>query len=85
MGDLGFLLSGCSPAERAARLRELRALAMVYLGLRHPATAALGDPTAVDRALAELGAIPALRRRRLLCAYAALLGKPAKEQPVCAK
>jgi hypothetical protein len=70
MGDLGFLLSGCSPAEQAARLRELRALALVYLGPAHPATtalaAAIGDPTAVDRALAELGAVPALRRRRLL-------------------
>jgi hypothetical protein len=30
--DLGFLLSDCSPAEQAARLRELRALALVYLG-----------------------------------------------------
>jgi hypothetical protein len=29
----------------------------------------------VARALAELGAIPALRRRRLLCAYAALIAK----------
>jgi hypothetical protein len=35
--------------------------------------AAIGDPTAVDRALAELGAVPALRRRRLLCAYGALM------------
>jgi hypothetical protein len=33
----------------------------------------------------RLGEALALRRRRLLCAYAALLGKPAKEQPVCAK
>jgi hypothetical protein len=41
MGDLGFLLSGCSPAEQAARLRELRALALVYLGPAHPATIAL--------------------------------------------
>jgi hypothetical protein len=24
MGDLGILLSGCSPVEQAARLRELR-------------------------------------------------------------
>ncbi|HEX3410640.1 MAG TPA: hypothetical protein VHT00_02885 [Stellaceae bacterium] len=79
MADLGFLLSGCLPAEQAARLRELRALALVYLGLRHPVTAALGeaigDPSMVDRALAELGAVPALRRRRLLCAYAALIVK----------
>jgi hypothetical protein len=38
MGDLGFLVSGCSPSEHAARLRELRALALVYLGPAHPAT-----------------------------------------------
>jgi hypothetical protein len=79
MGDLGFLLSGCSSSEHAARLRELRALALVYLGLRHPVTAALseaiGDPSMVDRALTELGMVPALRRRRLLCTYAALIGK----------
>jgi hypothetical protein len=47
-------------------------LALVYLGLRHPVTAALAeairDPNAVDRALAELDAVPALRRRRLLSA-----------------
>jgi hypothetical protein len=79
MGDLGFLVSGCSPSEQAARLRELRALSLVYLGLRHPVTAALseaiGDPSMVDRALAELGAVPALGRRRLLCAYGALMVK----------
>jgi hypothetical protein len=73
MADLGFLLSGCSPSEHAARLRELRALSLVYLGLRHPATAALGeavgDPSMVDRALAELGAVSPLRRRRLLCLW----------------
>jgi hypothetical protein len=54
-------------------------LALVYLGQRHPATAALdkaiGDPAAVGRALAELGAVPALRRRRLLRAYGALMVK----------
>jgi hypothetical protein len=37
-------------------------LALVYLGLRHPVTAALGeaigDPSMVDRALIELGAGP---------------------------
>jgi hypothetical protein len=79
MGDLGFLVSGCSPSEHAARLRELRALSLVYLGLRHPVTVALGeaigDPSMFDRALAELDAVPALRRRRLLCAYGALMVK----------
>jgi hypothetical protein len=75
---LAFLLDGVSEAERMARCRELRALSLVYLGLRHPVTVALGvavvDPTATDRALAELGAIPALRRGRLLASYGALMG-----------
>jgi hypothetical protein len=80
MGErLVFLLDSIPEAERTARCRELRASALVYLGLRHPVTAALGeaigDPSMVDRALAELGAVPALRRRRLLCAYGALIAK----------
>jgi hypothetical protein len=37
MGErLAFLLDGVPEAERTARCRELRALAFVYLGLRHP-------------------------------------------------
>jgi hypothetical protein len=52
MGErLAFLLDGVPEAERTARCRELRALALVYLGLRHPVTAALseaiGDPSMV--------------------------------------
>jgi hypothetical protein len=44
MGEpLAFLFDGVPEAERRARCRELRALALVYLGLRHPATAALGE------------------------------------------
>jgi hypothetical protein len=78
VGDLGFLLSGCSPAEHAARLRELRALALVYFGLRHPVTAALGeaigDLSMVDRALAD-----SVRSRLCdgagCCAYGALMTK----------
>jgi hypothetical protein len=80
MGErLAFLFDGIPEAERTAGCRELRALALVYLGLRHPLTAALGeaidDPSMVDRALTELGMVPALRRRRLLCTYTALIGK----------
>jgi hypothetical protein len=76
-GNLDFLLTGLPEAERAARCRELRALALVFIGLRHPATVALaeaiGDPAAGPRALALLDAVPALPRRRLLSAYGALM------------
>jgi hypothetical protein len=74
---LAFLLDGISETERMGRCRELRALALVYCGLGHPATKALGaaitDPTMTDRALIEINAIPALRRRRLLASYLALM------------
>jgi hypothetical protein len=80
MADLGFLLSGCSSAEQAARLRALRALALVYLGPAHPATialaAAIADPSTEEEALAQIDALPALRRRRLLASYGALMTKP---------
>jgi hypothetical protein len=74
--SLGFLISGTAEAECAARLRELRALALVYCGAAHPATLALAeaiaDPTTAARALAHLDGLPALQRRRLLSAYGAL-------------
>jgi hypothetical protein len=73
---LAFLLDGVPEVERMARCRELRALALVYCGSAHPATEALGaaitDPAMTDRALIEIDAIPALRRRRLLASYGAL-------------
>jgi hypothetical protein len=82
MGDLGFLLSGCSPSEHTARLRELRALALVYLGPAHPATtalaAAVADPAMTERALGLVGDLPALRKRRLLATYAAIMGGRSK-------
>jgi hypothetical protein len=85
---LAFLLDGVPEAERIARCRELRALALVYCGLAHPATealgAAIGDPAMIGRALAELDAIPALRRRRLLASYGALLPPPTRS-PSCAR
>ena len=75
--NFDFLLTSISEPERAARCRELRALAFVYLGLRHPATVALAeavaDPAAAALALALLDAVPALPRRRLLSAYGALI------------
>jgi hypothetical protein len=80
MGErLAFLLGGIPEAERMARLRELRALSLVYLGLRHPVTTALAaavtDPAETDQALTVLDALPALRRRRLLASYGALMAR----------
>jgi hypothetical protein len=76
---LAFLIADASESERQARFRELRALSLVYLGLRHPATAALGeaiaDPDATARALELLDRAPALRRRRLLSAYQTLMAR----------
>jgi hypothetical protein len=63
-GSLAFLMTVIPKDERAARCRELRALALVYLGLQHPASVALAeaiaDPAAGPRALALLDAVPAL-------------------------
>jgi hypothetical protein len=74
---LAFLLDGADEAERTARLRELRTLSLVFLGRLNPVTVALGealaDSDATDRALRLLDAAPALRRRRLLAAYQALM------------
>jgi hypothetical protein len=82
---LAFLLDGVPEAERRARCRELRALSLVYLGPRHPATVALSaaitDPALTGRALIEIDAIPALRRRRLLAAYGAVLPPPTRSPP----
>jgi hypothetical protein len=75
-GFLAFLITGLPEAERAARYRELRALALVDLGLRRPATVALAeaiaDPAAGPQSLARLDVVPALPHRRLLSAYGAL-------------
>jgi hypothetical protein len=77
IGPIGPWSSGIGRAERAARCRELRALALLLLGLAHPLTRALGeavdDQDALAAARVELGAIPAPKRRRLLSADLALL------------
>ncbi len=61
---LGFLLDGKSDPEQASRLRELRALAMVFAGRAHPATRALSmavaDRAAAPDALAEITRLPPL-------------------------
>jgi hypothetical protein len=74
---LAFLLADADALERIAGLRELRALSLLLCGAAHPATIALSkaisDPTPADRALAEVDILPALRRRRLLAAYCAIM------------
>ena len=77
MSRLDFLVTGVDETERRARRRELRALAVVYLGAHHPVTRgiaeAIADPAAIEAALALLADVPALRRRRMLAAYGALM------------
>jgi hypothetical protein len=74
--SLDFLMADIPEPERAARMCEMRALAAVYCGSRHPVTealrAAIADPGATGQALRQLDGLPALRRRRLLSAYGAL-------------
>jgi hypothetical protein len=75
--SLAFRITGLPEAERAARCRELRALALVYLGLRYPATVALAeaiaDPPPVHERLRFLDTVPALPRGRLISSYGALM------------
>ena len=63
--------------ERSARLRELRLAALLLCGAKHPLAralaAAIADPAMLVAALAELDALPALPRRRLLATLAAVL------------
>jgi hypothetical protein len=73
---LDFLLAG-DFFERAARLRELRALALLLLGQPHPATcalaAAVADPALAASALEALTSLPALPKRRLLASFGVLM------------
>jgi hypothetical protein len=80
MGErLAFWVDGVPEVERTARCRELRALALVYLGPAHPATvalaAAIANHNTEEAALAQIDALPALRRRRLLASYGALMSR----------
>jgi hypothetical protein len=69
--------------ERSARLREARMAARLLFGSRHALTVALADaiaaPATLGTVLAELDALPALPRRRLLATLAAVL--PAWVEP----
>jgi hypothetical protein len=63
--------------ERSSRVRELRIAARLMLGPCHPVVAALADaivdPAAIGAAVDAIAALPALTRRRLLSALAAVL------------
>jgi hypothetical protein len=63
-----------SDSERVARLRSMRALALVFARSRPDFAAALlaaekGDERALDRALKLLDTLPAIGRRQMLCTY----------------
>ena len=76
--SLDFILDKCDTHERHARLRELRALVMVYCGLDHIAKGILdraiisGDDKDCKNALRAIDRLPALTRRRVLASFGAL-------------
>ena len=74
--NLAAVFSIADP-ERIARLREFRLASLLLLGRDHALTlalaAAIADPDAIDAALAELDALAALPRRRLLATLASVL------------
>lgn len=72
--NIGPWAEGCSPAEKLARLRSLRTIAMCMFGATTPIAKPLFlaeslDPTEMADALAALNAMPALDRRKLLASY----------------
>jgi hypothetical protein len=80
MSNFGPWVRDISPAERLARLRSMRALALVHcrshresINTLHMAET-LAD--ALPRAFDQLECLPALRRRHLLAAYSQLIGRP---------
>jgi hypothetical protein len=66
------------PAERRARLRGMRALALVHCRYETDFLKSLQraetDATALPAAFDQLERLPALRRRHLLATYAQLIG-----------
>jgi hypothetical protein len=76
-GTFGPWASNIDPAERLARLRAMRALAMTvarpHAGeLIRALRRAEDEPAALPEALALLDRLPALARRRVLTSYATL-------------
>jgi hypothetical protein len=74
--NFGPWADGIDVAERVARLRALRAFAMVWARPQQDFISALAraesDPAALATAAALLNEIPALPRRRMLASYGAL-------------
>ena len=74
--NLAAVFSVADP-ERIARLREFRLASLLLLGRDHALTlalaAAIADPAALATALAELDALAALPRRRVLATLASVL------------
>jgi hypothetical protein len=72
---LSFLLAGASDVERVARLREMRVVVALLCGWSSPAKRAVDQALAggsCAAALAEIDALPALRRRKVLAVIGAL-------------
>jgi hypothetical protein len=80
--DFGPWAPDLTATERTARWRSLAALALIYVGGKHPLLrccfAAERDEAQAPTALAALDSLPALTRRRLLASYAALLAQCAR-------
>jgi hypothetical protein len=72
----GPFAAGLDPAERRARCRALRSLALLIIGQKHPLIEALPhaehDDVSLRRAAEYVDCLTPIRRRRLLCAYAAV-------------
>jgi hypothetical protein len=68
--------SDLDDAERLARFRSMRTLAVVFAGPASPLVSELRqaeiNPSAAERALALLEALPPTKRRRLLSVYLAV-------------
>jgi hypothetical protein len=76
--SFGPWAAGIDPAERLARLRSMRALALVHcryeVGFLESLKRAETDAAALPAAFDELQRLPALRRRHLLSSYCTLIG-----------
>jgi hypothetical protein len=79
-GRYGPWADGITAEERAARFRELHALALLLLGQDHPVVrqlrTAASDADTATAAWRELRALPSRLQRRLLCTYARLRDAP---------